>query len=75
MRFLVEYFGARRLSPKMKQYIHEIETVADSAGRRPRKQRIKMNGQFDAWNRRLRSETAGKTPNDEDAPASTEALP
>jgi len=74
MRFLVEYFGARRLSPDVKCYIHEIERLAERWTTHEG-QRIKMNGQFEDWNRRLQAEIVEETLNDEDKPtASAEAI-
>jgi hypothetical protein len=55
MRFLVRYFGARRLSADIKQRIREIDRLAGRWEKHER-QRIKMNGLFDEWNRKLTEE-------------------
>ncbi|MFQ5805503.1 MAG: lipopolysaccharide kinase InaA family protein [Phycisphaerae bacterium] len=57
MRFLVEYFGARRLPPDIKRYIREIDRLAQGWERHER-QRIKMNDLFEEWNRQLDAEDA-----------------
>jgi len=57
MRFLAEYFGARRLPPVIKAQIREIDRLA-RRWRRHEKQRIKMNDLFEEWNRQLAAELA-----------------
>jgi hypothetical protein len=52
LRFLVEYFGARKLTPDFKQRVHEIDRLAGRWERHER-QRIKMNDLFEVWNRQL----------------------
>jgi hypothetical protein len=56
MRFLVEYHGARQLSPDVKRQIREIDRLARRWERHER-QRIKMNDLFEEWNRQLEAET------------------
>ncbi len=62
MRFLVEYFGARRLSPNVKQQIREIDRLA-RRWEKHEHQRIKMNDLFEEWNRQLEAED-GRAPSD-----------
>ncbi len=57
MRFLVEYFGARRLPPDIKRHIREIDRLAQRWKKHER-QRIKMNDLFEEWNRQLEAEDA-----------------
>jgi len=56
MRFLVEYFGARRLPPDIKRRIREIDRLAQRWEKHER-QRIKMNDLFEEWNRQLKVES------------------
>jgi hypothetical protein len=55
MRFLVEYFGARRLPPDIKRHIREIDRLAQRWEKHER-QRIKMNDLFEEWNQLLEAE-------------------
>jgi len=57
MRFLVEYFGARKLSPDVKQLIGEIGRLA-KRWERHELQRIRMNDLFEEWSRELEVEQA-----------------
>jgi hypothetical protein len=59
MRFLVEYFGARRLRPDIKQYIREIDRLAQLWEQHER-QRIKMNDLFEEWNTQLEAEDTSR---------------
>jgi len=56
MRFLVTYFGARRLPAPVKEQIRQIERLAQR-WRRHEARRIRMNELFEAWNRQLARDT------------------
>ncbi len=56
LRFLHEYYGARRLSPNLKQHYREIDRLAQRWVGHERK-RIRMNDLFEKWNRDLLAET------------------
>lgn len=55
VRFLVEYFGARKLPPDFKRYIHEIARLA-KRWEQHEQQRIRMSERFEEWNRQLGAE-------------------
>lgn len=57
MRFLIEYYGARRLPHDVKEQIREIDRSARRYLKHER-QRIRMNDLFDEWRRRLAEESA-----------------
>lgn len=57
MRFLVHYFGARRVAPDIRRQAREIERLS-RRWRAHEEQRIKRNGLFEEWNRKLATETA-----------------
>jgi hypothetical protein len=61
MRFLVEYYGARRLLPDVKRQIREIDRLARRWESHER-QRIKMNDLFEEWNRQLEVENGHVSP-------------
>jgi hypothetical protein len=61
VRFLTEYFGARRLPADLKRQIQEIDGLA-RRWKRHERQRIKMNDLFEAWNHQLEDETARLAP-------------
>ena len=71
MRFLVRYYGARQLSPNIRQQAREIERLARRWEDHER-QRIRMNGLFEQWNHELEAETARQ---DADAAATGAASP
>jgi hypothetical protein len=66
MRFLVEYFGARRLPPDIKRHVREIDRLAQRWEAHER-QRIKMNDLFEEWNRQLVAEDTPRSPDDASA--------
>lgn len=74
MRFLVEYFGARRLPPDIKRHIREIDRLAQR-WRQHERQRIKMNDLFDEWNRQLEAEGAQLSPNPDESAATALGAP
>lgn len=55
LRFLREYFGAKRLTPEIRWYARLIDRLA-SRWEQHERQRIKMNNLFEEWNRQLGSE-------------------
>lgn len=59
LRFLAEYYGARRLTPEQRVEIREIQRLADG-WQRHEAQRIKMSDLFENWNRQLELETAAE---------------
>lgn len=61
VRFLTEYYGARRLSPDVRQQIREIDRLARRWESHER-QRIKMNDLFEQWNRQLAVEDQRDAP-------------
>lgn len=74
MRFLAEYFGARRLPPDIKRHIRKIDFLAQR-WRQHERQRIKMNGLFDEWNRQLEAEGAQLSPSPDQSAATTLGAP
>ncbi len=56
LRFLLRYFGAERLTPELKPRARQIEAIS-ARWERHERQRIKMNGLFEAWTRQLALET------------------
>ncbi len=55
MRFLMEYYGARRLPHDVKEQIRQIDALSRRYLRHET-QRIRMNDLFDEWRRRLEEE-------------------
>ncbi len=58
LRFLHEYYGARRLSPDFKEHYREIDRLTRRWLAHEQK-RIRMNDLFEKWNRDLLAETGG----------------
>lgn len=68
LRFLLRYFGVRRLSPQVKMHARAIAAGA-RRWQRHETQRIKMNDLFEQWNRQLAREVSSPPPSETARPA------